>query len=679
MTQNTLLVATPIPHHLATEVLDKSAGNWPVWEKRVLSCLTLVGLEGYPVGAVSCPDPVIDPMGARNWHINDRAVVSFITLKASRREQEYIMTYASAGAKAVWDALVTRHFDSTLQIRLIREAFSVRYGAEPPAVTSARIDALATRILALGPINKATLVSAAMVNAVQGDLENFSERQRTSASTQPPQTASSAEQVAISAIAAEVSTLEHELSPAVSAFIHSTQGSEATWIRLLELLFQVLGRLDAISVSPGWLRATTAKKDAIAEVERLQSDLESSTPDHTSPENQPTQAPSVNEGEREAVASIAAEMKTVRNELAPAVANYLQHEPDDEKRGSLIQLLVQSLVRLDGTIMQPEWEGRLDRRRAVEEVLRLLNTLEWIPAWSAGPRRSTNQDEQDMIAAIASELSNVQNVLAPAVATFPRSAPQQSDEKERRDLSRRLFDTVQRLDLMQLASNWEQARSVRRNVVRAVEKLQNELDAFSCKEEQEAISLIAGERSKIQFLLFPAVTAYLANPNEKERVRLSEWLSQALARFDGVLLQPEWDKARRERKNAVNEIQHLQDNLASPSQPASTRATPSAQKIPLPQSAPPTQSAPLTQTQEEGKVFALLMGERSRIQYLLSPAVRFFLENPNEKERARLSELLFQALERLDGIVMEPAWEACRVDRRNCILELQKLQDSLDV
>ncbi|KAJ6500047.1 hypothetical protein C8R47DRAFT_277905 [Mycena vitilis] len=488
MTQNTLLVATPIPHHLATEVLDKSAGNWPVWEKRVLSCLTLVGLEGYPVGAVSCPDPVIDPMGARNWHMNDRAVVSFITLKASRSEQEYIMTYASAGAKAVWDALVTRHFDSTVQIRLIREVFSVRYGAEPPAATSARIDALATRILALGPINKATLVSAAMVNAVQGDLENFGERQRTSTPTQPPQppqTASSAEQVAISAIAAEVSTLEHELSPAVSAFIQSPQGSEATWIRLLELLFQVLGRLDAIPVSPGWLRATTAKKNAIAEVERLQSDLESSTPDHARPETEPAQAPS-NEGEREAVASIAAEMKTVRNELAPAVANHLQHEPNDEKRTSLIQLLVQSLVRLDGTIMQPEWEGRLDRRRAVEEVLRLLNTLEWIPAWSAGPRRSTNQDEQDMVEALASELSNVQNVLAPAVATFPRSGPQQSDEKERRDLSKQLFDTVQRLDLMQLASNWEQARSVRRNVIRAVEKLQNLLDAFSCKEEQEA-------------------------------------------------------------------------------------------------------------------------------------------------------------------------------------------------
>ncbi|KAF8210435.1 hypothetical protein K438DRAFT_156572 [Mycena galopus ATCC 62051] len=179
MTQDTTLpIATPIPHHLATEFLDKAANNWPLWEKTVLSCLTIVGLEGYVVGAVPCPDPTVDPVGAMNWQSNDRAVVSFLVLKASPREQEYIAPYVAAGAKAVWDALVTRHFDATLQIRLLREAFSVRYGAEPPAVTSARIDALATRVLALGQINKTTLVSAVMVNAVQGDLENFANERR---------------------------------------------------------------------------------------------------------------------------------------------------------------------------------------------------------------------------------------------------------------------------------------------------------------------------------------------------------------------------------------------------------------------------------------------------------------------------------------------------------------------
>ncbi|KAF8210434.1 hypothetical protein K438DRAFT_156636 [Mycena galopus ATCC 62051] len=141
-------------------------------------------------------------------------------------------------------------------------------------------------------------------------------------------------------------------------------------------------------------------------------------------------------------------MTRVRTEFAPAVSNYLQQEPDDTQRKSLIQSLVQSLVRLDKTAMQPDWAGRIERRRAVEEVLRLLNTLEWLPASdsSAGPADNISKAEQDMLTVIASEMSNVQTVLAPAVATFPRSNPQQSDERELRDLSRSLFEAVQRLD-----------------------------------------------------------------------------------------------------------------------------------------------------------------------------------------------------------------------------------------
>jgi hypothetical protein len=45
MTQNTLPVATPIPHHLATEILDKSANNWPVW---VFILLYLVLVDSNP-------------------------------------------------------------------------------------------------------------------------------------------------------------------------------------------------------------------------------------------------------------------------------------------------------------------------------------------------------------------------------------------------------------------------------------------------------------------------------------------------------------------------------------------------------------------------------------------------------------------------------------------------------
>lgn len=231
-----------------------------------------------------------------------------------------------------------------------------------------------------------------------------------------------------------------------------------------------------------------------------------------------------------------------------------------------------------------------------------------------------------------------------------------------------LFDTVQRLDLMQVA-NWEQARNERKNAVRVVENLQNQLDALpSCTEEQDAINTIAAERSKSQFLLFPAVTAYLGNPNEKERSRLSELLFQVLERLDGVSLQAEWGKARRERKDAVNEVQRLQDNV--------TAAVPPPQTARPAQTVPPMQPPPPTQTQGEDKARTLLKGERSKIQYLLSPAVRFFLEKPSEKERARLSELLLQSLERLDGIPMQS--EASRQERRNAVIDVQKLQDMLD-
>ncbi|KAJ6499145.1 hypothetical protein C8R45DRAFT_105517 [Mycena sanguinolenta] len=660
MTQNTLPLATPIPHHLATELLDKSANNWPLWEKRVLSCLTIVGLEGYVVGAVPCP---ADPVGAMNWHNNDRAVVSFLILKASRTEQDYIAPYAAAGAKAVWDALITRHCDVTLQIRLLREAFSVRYGAEPPAVTSARIDALATRILALGQINKATLISAMMVNAVQGDLENFtSERRRASNLGRPQDLESSAEQAAISAIATERSTIEHVLLPAVSAFLQLTPDSdEAEWTRLMEQLFQVLGRLDAIAIAPGWDKAYSAKQNAIAEIQKLQNNLEA-TPAVATGEDDHTNFPQVSEAERIALASIAAEMTKVRDELAPAVSDYLLQEPDDTQRKSLIQLLVQSLMRLHNTAMQPDWQGRIARKRAVEEVLRLLNTLEWKPASesSAGPSHSIGRHEQVMIALIASEMSNVQQVLAPAVATFPRSAPQQSDEREFRDLSKSLFETVQRLDSTHINLDWEQARKDKKDVIRAVEKLQNQLDALpSSTEEQDAIEKTEAERSKVQFLLFPAVTAYVANPIERERLRLSDLLLQVLKRFEAISLQPVWNKAKAQRKDALDEVQRLLDHLAPKPPP----------------SYPPTQEQTTAQGEEQAR--SLLVSERSKI-HLLSLAVQYYVKKPNEKERARLSELLLQALERLDGIAMEPGWEGCRQDRRNAVVEAQKLQDMLD-
>ncbi|KAJ7780505.1 hypothetical protein DFH07DRAFT_432322 [Mycena maculata] len=652
-----LTVAPPIPHYIEDIILDKSAGNWTTWQNAVLACLTVVGLQGYVTGTIPCPDPAVDLTSARNWHTNDRAVVSFLGFMVSRSEQPFVMDHAAAGAKAVWDALLARHFDAGAQIRLIHEAFSVRYGAESPAATSARIDELVARIFALGPISSKTLVSAVMVNAVQGDIDNLSGvRPQPSTSKQPQHNPNvhrnrvSPEQNAISAITVEASTVQHELSPAVAAFLQNSWTDEAEWIRLLELLFQALGRIDAIPIASEWDRAIAAKQEVIAEVQILRTKLE------TSETNAAVAEEPHDEGEQDGLAAIATEMSNVQTQLAPAVADYLQQEPDERQRARLIELLVQTLVRLDNTSMHLDWEeGRIKRKRAVDEVLRLLNTLEWSPASepSAAPTALTHiisGPEQDMIAVIAAELSNVQNVLAPAVATFPRSAALPDAERERRHLSRLLFETVERLDATRINLDWEQARKERRNAVREAETLQSKLDGLpTCTEEQDAITKIASERSKIQFLLFPAVTSYLGNPtNLKEQLRLSELLLQALERLDGFTLESAWDQARMERKEVVNEVQRLQDRL--------------------------TQASP-TKTDEEKKALHLITSQRSHIQFLFTPAVKSFLDKPTEKERARLSELFLQTLRRLDAMSIPLEWDEVRQARRDAVLELQKLQD----
>ncbi|KAJ7178341.1 hypothetical protein C8R43DRAFT_454327 [Mycena crocata] len=660
MTQNTLPVhvAGPVPHYLVNEVLDKSVGNWPTWEKSILSCLALVGLEGHPLGAVPYPHPEIDHQGALNWHANDRAVVTFLTSKASPTEQTYIASHAVAGSKTVWDALLARHghVGTGAQVRLIREAFSVRYGAEPPAQTSARIDALATRIFALGPISRATLLSAIMVNAVQGDLENFSAHQpRASSSKEPPphnvDRMSTQEQAAISAITAELSMLQHTLSPAVLAFCSSTQGSsEAEWTRLLEALFQVLHRLDAINVAPEWSRAQAMLNKAKEEVVQLQNTLQDS-PTTTPPAPPPPPVPPrISEAEQTAMAAIATELSNVQRELAPVVAEYLQGAPDETQRNHLIQVLFQSLRVLDQTAMQPEWaEGKIKRRRAVEEVLRLLNTLEWSADSNAEAKPNSGPAEQDMISVIAAELTNVQNVLAPAVATFPRPADPPTD-KERKQLSQLLFQTIERLDATHLNLDWEEARNHRRHVVKTVQNLQTTLDALpSCIEEQTAIAIIEDERSKIQFLLFPAVSACnISTPNEKERVRLGELSFQALERLDAVILEKPWEQARKARWNAVTEVQKLQDNLAPPPPPV--------------------------KKQEQRDSLHLVKAQRSKIKCLYSSAVRFYLEKPSDRERARLDKLLAQTLESLDDIYVEQGWEEVVEEKRSAVKEVQDLQ-----
>lgn len=48
---------------------------------------------------------------------------------------------------------------------------------------------------------------------------------------------------------------------------------------------------------------------------------------------------------------------------------------------------------------------------------------------------------------------------------------------------------------------------------------------------------------------------------KKEHIRLGELLLQSLLRLDGVTPDTQWEDARRERKDAVREVQTLLDQL----------------------------------------------------------------------------------------------------------------------
>ncbi|KAG6842138.1 hypothetical protein C0991_001631 [Blastosporella zonata] len=88
--------------------------------------------------------------------------------------------------------------------------------------------------------------------------------------------------------------------------------------------------------------------------------------------------------------------------------------------------------------------------------------------------------------------------------------------------------------------------------------------------------------------------------------------------------------------------------------------------------APPTSA-------DERSILAIIKSELSAVRTSLQPSLDTFLQNPtNQKEHARLGELLLQSLLRLDGIVVDPAWELARKDRKDAVREVQDMLDRVD-
>ncbi|KAF8070592.1 hypothetical protein FPV67DRAFT_1487952 [Lyophyllum atratum] len=85
------------------------------------------------------------------------------------------------------------------------------------------------------------------------------------------------------------------------------------------------------------------------------------------------------------------------------------------------------------------------------------------------------------------------------------------------------------------------------------------------------------------------------------------------------------------------------------------------------------------QSQSERSIIATIQTELHAVRTSLKPDVDYFLRDPtNQKEHARLGELLLQSLLRLDGVTAEPAWEEARKDRKDAVREVQDMLDRLD-
>lgn len=80
--------------------------------------------------------------------------------------------------------------------------------------------------------------------------------------------------------------------------------------------------------------------------------------------------------------------------------------------------------------------------------------------------------------------------------------------------------------------------------------------------EQPVLDTIQAELAQVRAALAPALAAFLADPtHRKEHLRLGELLLQALIRLDGIAPEPSWEHARKERKEAVREVQDMLDRL----------------------------------------------------------------------------------------------------------------------
>lgn len=154
-------------------VLDLSSSNYATWSKEVLICLGLCGLTGYAAGEVDCPDPFVDPVSYANWHINNRAVLAFISRKCSLRERIFVRSLKPVSASSAWEALKVRHSRPNVlqQILLFREAMDIKFSRSTPLNEALNlIHHFVRRIFDLGKLDPNSSHLLVLVNALSGEM-----------------------------------------------------------------------------------------------------------------------------------------------------------------------------------------------------------------------------------------------------------------------------------------------------------------------------------------------------------------------------------------------------------------------------------------------------------------------------------------------------------------------------
>ncbi|KAG6885685.1 hypothetical protein C0993_011170 [Termitomyces sp. T159_Od127] len=85
--------------------------------------------------------------------------------------------------------------------------------------------------------------------------------------------------------------------------------------------------------------------------------------------------------ERSVLATIQSELSAVRSALQPSLQAFLVAPADPKEHTRLGELLLQSLLRLDGIVAEPSWQqARSQRKDAVREVQDMLDRLD--NAWA---------------------------------------------------------------------------------------------------------------------------------------------------------------------------------------------------------------------------------------------------------------------------------------------------------